>query len=79
MSSEEDKKMFFSEVEDLIINLEDNALKLEENPENDKPVQIAPPFFHRVPFRFVQKIDYIFIIPSEESAASCGFWVLSRL
>lgn len=39
MTSEEDKKLFFSEAEDLIIKLEDNVLKLEQDPEDDKPVQ----------------------------------------
>ena len=39
MISKEDMKLFFSETEDLIQNIEDNVLILEENPENDKPIQ----------------------------------------
>ncbi len=37
--SDEDLKLFFSEAEDLIQNIEDNILNLEENPENNKPIQ----------------------------------------
>ncbi|MHA1488514.1 MAG: ATP-binding protein [Promethearchaeota archaeon] len=39
MISKEDMKLFFSETEDLIQKIEDNVLILEENPENDKPIQ----------------------------------------
>ncbi|MFX1257349.1 MAG: chemotaxis protein CheW [Promethearchaeota archaeon] len=39
MSSKEDMKLFFSEAEDLIQNIEENILNLEDNPRNDQPVQ----------------------------------------
>jgi two-component system chemotaxis sensor kinase CheA len=39
MASKEDLKLFFSEAEDLIQNIEDNVLLFEKNPRNDKPIQ----------------------------------------
>lgn len=39
MISDKDMKLFYSEAEDLIQKIEDNLLILEENPENNKPIQ----------------------------------------
>ncbi len=39
MSSKDDMKLFVSECEDLIQKTEDEILKLEENPENPKPIK----------------------------------------
>ncbi|MBD3339550.1 MAG: hypothetical protein GF353_10600 [Candidatus Lokiarchaeota archaeon] len=39
MVSESDKKLFFSEAEDLIQSIEDNVLALEENPSDNQPIQ----------------------------------------
>ncbi len=39
MSSKEDMKLFFSETEDLLQNIEDSILEFEENPKINKPIQ----------------------------------------
>ena len=39
MISDKDMKLFYTEAEDLIQKIEDNWLILEENPENNKPIQ----------------------------------------
>ncbi len=39
MASKEDMKLFFSETEDLLQNIEDSILEFEENSKNNKPIQ----------------------------------------
>ncbi|GAG77712.1 unnamed protein product, partial [marine sediment metagenome] len=46
MASKEDMKLFFSETEDLIQTIEDNVLILEENPRDNKPIQMLFFAFH---------------------------------